>query len=234
MSSKGKNVLKLSSSASKMAAGSKRKYWQYKRQQYASKQLSANRVMSSTTNIVYIKRTLTGIDYLMSLQNSGYGVKFSIQDLPDYSALNAVYDQYKILSVRCDFHRTDNITGYSGAAGAYVYVMNPTIVTATTEDNILAGPTFSTVSEFTTARVQVLKPGDVHSRTFRPKPTGAVVGGTGTAFAGQFDGWLDMQQGDVPHYGLNMAWEQRAAPPIGLPPILRLYITLFVAFKRTR
>lgn len=227
----------MSGSAKKMAAASKRKYWAYKRQQqYANYQLSANRVMPSTTGFVSIKRTVAGVDFQLSQQFNGYSFKFGLNELPDVAELQKVYDQFKITMIRCDFHRIDHLTGFTTAPPTLpTLVYDPTIITATTEDNVLVAPSFITVSEFNTARMQVMKPGDVHSRIWRPKPSAAVIGSTGTSvYSAQFNGWLDVQQADVSHYGLNMAWEQRVTPTTGYTPYIRLYTTYFITFKRSR
>lgn len=154
----------------------------------------------STTTQTAPDATASGISGHYSF---GQAFQFSLEDLQQYSKFTTQYDHWKLNSVTCKIHYTNN-------GNVTTEALSPTCWAAIDYDDA-ALP----ANQWTVVGRQGIRRFEFNDRsrtsytiTFKPKCSGLVANTTGVQPPAMLTrGWLDCNQPGIVHHGLKLWWE---------------------------
>lgn len=171
--------------------------------------LAGSGIRNDTTNCSY--NDVNGV-----LQGNGsstpssfnIAVSFAINDLPNWSEFNALFDQFRLNAVLFQIKMISNSDSSTGAGVNTANYGNyyPTIWYAPDHDD-QAILTVAQLKEFEKVRHKVLRPNKECNIMLRPTTLQQVYNSSTTAgYACNFKKpWLDVATPGIPHYGLKFA-----------------------------
>jgi hypothetical protein len=124
-------------------------------------------------------------------------IAFTANQLDEFSALAAVFDQYKIDEIEVWIEPLTIGTGNnSSGAGGYIY-------TCVDYDDANVPSTLNTVLDYQNVCMSASTEGHYHR--FKPHVAVAAYSGTFTSFLNMADQWVDCASPNVQHYGIKGA-----------------------------
>jgi len=120
-------------------------------------------------------------------------ITFILQDLPAFSDLTNLYDQYRILSVRVEFVMTGATNPLTGPPGIFT--------TAIDYNDANSPASINELMQYES--VQVVPIGQYFERTLKPRSAVATYSGVFTSFGNVYGQWLDAASSSVIHYGIK-------------------------------
>jgi len=122
----------------------------------------------------------------------------------DLTALQTVFDQYKIEAVEFWITPQANVNLPTAGSGAPVYANQPRLVTVIDLDNAASVVDIYHASNYSSA--VTTEPYEKQRRCFKPHIAYAAYGsGAFTSYANQQAGWVDIASSGVSHFGLKAA-----------------------------
>jgi hypothetical protein len=116
-----------------------------------------------------------------------------LSDFADYASWSAVYDTYRILTVKIEFVPTETLAPTGGVQPIYTAIdyddgNSVTLANLIQYDTVMVSP----MSVY-------------HQRVFNPRTAMAIYGGATFTSYGQskYAQWLDLNSAGVPHFGLK-------------------------------
>lgn len=158
------------------------------------------RISQETT----FNKTVFREDFVSSgLLSDVFGViNFKASLISDFGTLAQVYDQYRINYITVTFIPKTNVAGVTNTGGAVPLV--GLFGSAIDFDTSTARTAMSQLAEYN--NFKFTRGLQTHSRTFRPRPQTIFQAGaltTPNAYFGSTNPWIDCNQADVDHYGLQ-------------------------------
>jgi len=174
------------------------------RQLTALKQIQDNTAMNTYGAVPYVPdvprlRLKRGKVYTFSRSTSmvvvsatsptsvGYGLQFTLADLPNAAEFTSLFDQYRIVQVALTYFPSVPNTG--------------SIYTAIDYDDA-STPTFAEISQKET--LQVNQTNQSFTRVLNPAVDTQLYISVGTAYAVQTGLWIDSVNASIPYYGLKV------------------------------
>lgn len=136
-----------------------------------------------------------------SALDSGYALQFTLDQLPNYAEIQAMYDAYSIDKVEVTWHWYQPYVGPTSAEA-----QAPCIVCTPDYDDALTPTTLSEVSEYSTSRMFPFSTSaNSHSITVYPRVAKTLYRtGISSGYAwGDKSTMIDAIYADAPHYGLK-------------------------------
>lgn len=158
---------------------------------------------------------------------------FKLSDLPNYTELTALYDQYKITGVKISF--IPSATEYNSAIpqGATVAQGFNPFMSAIDYDDTTTPTSEDQLMEY--GSLKRSGPGRIHSRYIVPKVLQEVYRSVATTGYRPISGqWLDIAQPDIPHYGLKVWCSAPPAAGTATAITYNVYATYYIKCKNTR
>jgi hypothetical protein len=140
----------------------------------------------------YLAASRGSITTSTTLPSAG-AITFILQDLPAFSDITNLFDQYRILSVRVEFvmgGATNPLTGPPGI-----------MATALDYDDANTPASLNELVQYETC--QVVPIGQYFERTVKPRSALAAYSGVFTSFANVYGQWYDAVSSSVQHYGIK-------------------------------
>lgn len=160
-----------------------------------------------------------------------YADTFQLSDLPNYTNLTSVWDEYRITNVRYIFYPVTETALIDG-------------ITAGLTVSVLAPPSLITAADFTDAVVPtesvLLNHEDLvfrgpmsHLITFDVKPVvlGALFQGAFTGYGREDNQWIEANSQSVSHYGMKYG-VHRGSNPSSVPFPYQIYCTYTLQFRK--
>ena len=143
-------------------------------------------------------------DRITDLQQGGYTLWFTLDDVSNFTEFTNLFDQYRITGVELEFLYSGQTTATSAAGLGISMASMPQLLICTDNDDSNAPVGESTIAEHDTAKT-IIMDGRVHKyRVPFPKVATAVYNGLITTAYGATGGkWLDCSNTAVPHYGVK-------------------------------
>lgn len=172
---------------------------------------------------MYQRYATTPTEFTMTTAEQPQAEKFQLNYIKGYSEFVALYDRYKITSVEMQITLINNPDSYWGP--------NPSDYTLTTngvqgrsnwypkmwyvrdydDENTIS---LSAIKERANVKCIIMRPNKIYKIRIRP----AVLAQTyatavSTGYAPKWKQWIDMQQQDVPHYGIKYVMDAQGLDP---------------------
>jgi hypothetical protein len=166
-----------------------------------------------------------------------YGRSFSLNNVSQFSEFTGLFDQYKIESVEAQFSLINNPDAVNNpnatsATSSNIYPRLWTVVDHDT-DNIAS---IDAIKQYPKVRCRVLEPNKILKVKFSPKSQIQLYNGvSGTGYGINKDGWIDLTNTTVEHYGLLGAIDGMGLVPAAMNSYLvRVEYKFWLAFKNPR
>lgn len=201
-------------------------------------------IRRSRPQIHYFKRTFRVGDLIASYNATtgvttpiNNGLSFNLTQLPNYTELTSLYDQYMIKGIRVNIQPllTEGIASVlSGSTNVWGY---PKLSTVIDYDDSTIPASEDVYMQYATLRqTGAFKE---HKRYFKPKCrlAGLDAGATITANTVRGANWIDTGVPTVPHYGLKVFQPGPIAsgtPLVSSSIAYSVYATMYVACKNVR
>jgi len=207
---------------------------------YKFKRYGLDCQIANTTNGVVNMNTsasgwsLTGasIDINNTYQFGG-AMQFQLDQCLEHADFNLLFDRYKITGVKVTLIPLGTYSA-SSSSGATNFTNFPTIAIAVDNDDASLPTSWNNVAVKQDCRIQKLnKPISVYIH--KPKIASAVYNGATTAYT-QKTGFIDMNNDNVPHYGLKF-WIRECDLPnvpgsvVGANSLFRVVTKFYLALK---
>lgn len=177
------------------------------------------RTLANSTRPFYYKQAIDGsmirgIGARTISQQAGIftrGLEFNADQLPNWSALSALYDQYCITKIVLKFTPMVNVNNVQPLAGSTLG--NPGIFATVLDYDDPTNPaTLAELQQYQTFKSSPVMSTRVHKRVFVPGTKVDVIsfGGGGTLANTKKRLWLDCSAGNISHYGLKLYMDQYA------------------------
>lgn len=213
----------------------KAKYSPYARKQAridktAGEKFSLARAVKSSgsKNTVLLERSYYYGD-LSTTNNSTAAINFTLDSLPNYTELTALYDQYRIVGVKANIINTVpcNVAVYNAGTGLKEYLVPPTLISAVDLDDASATTT-NAILEMESCIIH--GGGRKHTRELVPACAEALYQGAFTGYGSRRNAWIDSSSPSVQHYGLKLG-VKNVSSLTAFPGAFQIFITLIVEFK---
>jgi hypothetical protein len=148
-------------------------------------------------------RTLYVNAFITGVASVGVGAAKNIQldELPGFSDVTALFDQYRFTNVEYKFLPRNNVQSLTDTAVAGTSIM-PNLLVYSDPDDSTAPTTIDEVTQY--EEVTVNNGYQIVRGNFKPQAAIAAYGGAFTSYA-SFDGWCDCASDDIEWYALK-AW----------------------------
>lgn len=165
------------------------------------------------------------------LANSAQSLSFSIATLPNIAELQRLFDQYRITGVKLQFVQTSNTSDTT----------NPGMVFATSV-NLDGGAVPTSFDQFLQRSNTKVTPwtsagGNMAKRTvfLRPRYANEIyrTGVSSATALGDPKSWLDMVYTDIPHYGLDIMWNNGTGS-LNLAANVSVTWTYYLEFRKVK
>jgi len=174
-----------------------------KKSRYGSPRLAANVFSGKNMQIVPFRRwTVETSDGLVPVPGGdaekSIGQSFQIDEVISLSEFSTMFDLYRIKYVEFIYSPSFNVNDWPTTGGANV---RPSLWVSFDPDDALASNATSIKERGDCRLVDAFKR---HRWVVKPKPLTRIVSAGGSAFrGGPYNGWIDMADTNVPHYGLK-------------------------------
>jgi hypothetical protein len=148
----------------------------------------------------------------------GYGFNFRLADLPLYTEMQALFDQYRIIAVEVEFvpAQTESIN---------VTDVVPRIYHTVDFDNATIPPNLDVILDYQRTRMNYMT--QYFKRSFKPcSATNVFSTGSAPAYSVVQDQWIDILYPTVEYYGLKVGIDSSGATIFTYQPTATVYIEL--------
>lgn len=191
-------------------------------------------VIGSGTQWKYVTRLLptgaTNASYMpanlvsSAAANIYSSFSFRIQDIPDYTAIQSVWDQYRIDRVSVTFTPMNSLQAPLASVG-----FSP-LWTAIDYDDSVTPTSVSQVMQYSNALMLTAGQRPL-VRSWKPKYRGLAYNGSAGIQSTVLGGFLDLAAGDIEHYGLKTVVQQSTSTNL---TGFYISIKMEVTFKKLR
>jgi hypothetical protein len=161
----------------------------------------------------YLSASRGAITTSTTIPSAG-ALTFILQDLPAYTELTALYDQYRIMKVKVEFIVTGATNPLTGPPGL--------ILTALDYNDATTPASVNELVQYET--VQSVPVGNYFERTLQPRSAVAAYSGVFTSFANVYAQWIDTASSSVVHYGIKYYIPAIATSVYTISPIAHYHV----------
>lgn len=141
-------------------------------------------------------------------------ITFILQDLPTYTDLVNLFDQYRILCVKVDFIMGGTTNPNTGPPGL--------VFTSLDYNDATAPASINEMVQYESS--QVVPIGQYFERTVRPRSAVAAYSGVFTSFGNVYGQWYDASSSSVIHYGIKYFIPAISTSVYTLQPVAHYHI----------
>jgi len=184
-----------------------------------------------TNNMLYVKRTAEASSFQITAAGwYGATYTFRLANLPNYTEFTTLFNQYKISAVRLDFF--PEYTGNDLPLAGSNYMINPLLWTGADTDGTTTIVSQSAAMQNTRMKMvkNVWKPFSIYTRVKFQDEVSNDISGLNYAPAKPTTGWLDTQNFNIQHSGVQIA----GTIPSHTSPFAytcRVFATYYMQFK---
>lgn len=148
---------------------------------------------------VLLTRQAPNIEIFADSAGTSGAAAFTLDSLPNYTEITALFDQYRICEIRAAFNPMVNEFGASTTTTDL-----PQLLTAIDRDDATAPPNADVVRQMSTCQTSAYT--EFQLRVIRPRFAVGAYSGTFTSFASSMPNqWIDTGSASVQHFGLKWA-----------------------------
>lgn len=184
-----------------------------------------------------VSRWLPAAQLTFTTQTYFQGFSYTANMMSDWTALTALYDQYKIKTVVVRFRLTippEAANVPNSATLGNANTIYPDIVATVDHDDNNTPTSMDQLCQYSKSKTGVLKPNSWFYYRFHPTASAQIYNGVTSGYGVVSKMWLDAASDAIPHYALKIGIDTRIGATLIQTMAVEYQVKMTVAMKALR